>query len=98
MEPGLDRDNRITLLMHDVGMNESGQDYGGYFSPTDQFAQPYRIATVVKCSIWTFTSSENGIDILFIVALHTNSRISSIVSERRNHRSAVVRGRHGEFR
>ena len=35
-KPGLDRDNRITLLMHDVGMNESGQDYGGYFSPTDQ--------------------------------------------------------------
>ena len=35
-KPGLDRDNRITLLMHDVGMNGSGQDYGGYFSPTDQ--------------------------------------------------------------
>ncbi len=35
-KPGLDRDNRITLLMHDVGMNNSGQDYGGYFSPTDQ--------------------------------------------------------------
>ena len=35
-KPGLDRDNRITLLMHDVGMNQSGADYGGYFSPTDQ--------------------------------------------------------------
>ena len=35
-KPGLDRDNRITLLMHDVGMNNSGKDYGGYFSPTDQ--------------------------------------------------------------
>ena len=35
-KPGLDRDNRITLLMHDVGMNNSGQDYGGYFAPTDQ--------------------------------------------------------------
>ena len=35
-KPGLDRDNRITLLMHDVGMNDSGQDYGGYFAPTDQ--------------------------------------------------------------
>ena len=35
-KPGLDRDNRITLLMHDVGMNQSGKDYGGYFSPTDQ--------------------------------------------------------------
>ncbi len=35
-KPGLDRDNRITLLMHDVGMNESGKDYGGYFAPTDQ--------------------------------------------------------------
>ena len=35
-KPGLDRDNRITLLMHDVGQNGSGQDYGGYFSPTDQ--------------------------------------------------------------
>ena len=35
-KPGLDRDNRITLLMHDVGMNKSGKDYGGYFSPTDQ--------------------------------------------------------------
>lgn len=35
-KPGLDRDNRITLLMHDVGMNNSGQDYGGYFSPADQ--------------------------------------------------------------
>ena len=35
-KPGLDRDNRITLLMHDVGMNGSGQDYGGYFAPTDQ--------------------------------------------------------------
>ena len=34
--PGLDRDNRITLLMHDVGMNESGLDYGGYFAPADQ--------------------------------------------------------------
>ena len=35
-KPGLDRDNRITLLMHDVGMNGSGQDYGGYFAPADQ--------------------------------------------------------------
>ena len=35
-KPGLDRDNRITLLMHDVGMNDSGEDYGGYFSPVDQ--------------------------------------------------------------
>ena len=35
-KPGLDRDNRITLLMHDVGMNASGRDYGGYFSPADQ--------------------------------------------------------------
>ena len=35
-KPGLDRDNRITLLMHDVGMNNSGEDYGGYFSPVDQ--------------------------------------------------------------
>ena len=35
-KPGLDRDNRITLLMHDVGMNNSGEDYGGYFSPADQ--------------------------------------------------------------
>ena len=34
-QPGLDRDNRITLLFHDVGMNQSGQDYGGYFSPAD---------------------------------------------------------------
>ncbi len=35
-KPGLDGDNRITLLMHDVGMNNSGADYGGYFSPVDQ--------------------------------------------------------------
>ena len=35
-KPGLDRDNRITLLMHDVGMNGSGLEYGGYFAPTDQ--------------------------------------------------------------
>lgn len=35
-KPGIDRDNRITLLMHDVGMNASGRDYGGYFSPADQ--------------------------------------------------------------
>ena len=35
-KPGLDRDNRITLLMHDVGMNNSGADYGGYFAPADQ--------------------------------------------------------------
>ena len=35
-KPGLDRDNRLTLLMHDVGMNESGLDYGGYFAPADQ--------------------------------------------------------------
>jgi hypothetical protein len=35
-QPGLDRDNRITILFHDVGMNASGADYGGYFSPTDQ--------------------------------------------------------------
>lgn len=35
-KPGLDRDNRITLLMHDVGMNDSGENYGGYFSPVDQ--------------------------------------------------------------
>ena len=35
-KPGLDRDNRITLLMHDVGMNESGLEYGGYFAPADQ--------------------------------------------------------------
>ena len=35
-KPGLDRDNRITLLMHDVGMNDSGLDYGGYFAPADQ--------------------------------------------------------------
>ncbi len=35
LKPGLDRDNRITILFHDVGMNESGQDYGGYFAPQD---------------------------------------------------------------
>ncbi len=35
-QPGLDRDNKITILFHDVGMNASGKDYGGYFSPTDQ--------------------------------------------------------------
>lgn len=35
-KPGIDRDNRITLLMHDVGMNNSGEDYGGYFASTDQ--------------------------------------------------------------
>ncbi len=35
-QPGLDRENRITILFHDVGMNASGADYGGYFSPTDQ--------------------------------------------------------------
>ena len=35
-KPGLDRDNHITLLMHDVGMNDSGLEYGGYFSSTDQ--------------------------------------------------------------
>ena len=34
-QPGLDRDNRITILFHDVGMNASGQGYGGYFSPVD---------------------------------------------------------------
>ena len=34
--PGLDRDNRVTLLMHDVGLNDSAKDIGGYFSPTDQ--------------------------------------------------------------
>ena len=34
--PGLDRDNRVTLLLHDVGLNNSAQDIGGYFSPTDQ--------------------------------------------------------------
>ena len=35
-KPGLDRDARITLLIHDVGLNDSAQDIGGYFSPTDQ--------------------------------------------------------------
>lgn len=35
-KPGIDRDNRITLLMHDVGMNNSGEDYGGYFASVDQ--------------------------------------------------------------
>jgi hypothetical protein len=35
-KPGLDRDNHITLLMHDVGMNGSGLEYGGYFAPADQ--------------------------------------------------------------
>ena len=35
-KPGLDRDNHITLLMHDVGMNGSGLEYGGYFSSADQ--------------------------------------------------------------
>lgn len=34
-QPGLDRDNKITILFHDVGMNKSANDYGGYFSPTD---------------------------------------------------------------
>jgi len=34
-QPGLDRDNKITILFHDVGMNMSAKDYGGYFSPTD---------------------------------------------------------------
>ena len=36
-QPGYDKDNKITILFHDVGMNESGQDYGGYFSPIDQY-------------------------------------------------------------
>ncbi len=35
-QPGLDRDNKITILFHDVGMNMSARDYGGYFSPIDQ--------------------------------------------------------------
>lgn len=35
-KPGLDRDARVTLLIHDVGLNGSAQDIGGYFSPTDQ--------------------------------------------------------------
>ena len=35
-KPGLDRDNHITLLMHDVGMNGSGLEYGGYFASADQ--------------------------------------------------------------
>ena len=34
--PGLDLDTRITLLMHDVGANNSGKDFGGYFSSVDQ--------------------------------------------------------------
>ena len=34
--PGLDLDTRITLLMHDVGANNSGKEFGGYFSSTDQ--------------------------------------------------------------
>ena len=34
--PGLDLDTKITLLMHDVGANNSGRDFGGYFSSTDQ--------------------------------------------------------------
>jgi len=35
-KPGLDRDGRVTLLMHDVGANGSSQNFGGYFSPTDE--------------------------------------------------------------
>ena len=35
-KPGIDRDNHITLLMHDVGMNGSGLEYGGYFAAVDQ--------------------------------------------------------------
>lgn len=35
-KPGIDRDNHITLLMHDVGMNGSGLEYGGYFASVDQ--------------------------------------------------------------
>ncbi|HIC16744.1 TPA: hypothetical protein EYO77_01380, partial [Candidatus Poribacteria bacterium] len=27
--PGLDRDSRFTLLLHDVGNNKSARDYGG---------------------------------------------------------------------
>ena len=34
--PGLDRDSRFTLLLHDVGNDKSGRDYGGYFDPADQ--------------------------------------------------------------
>lgn len=34
--PGLDLDTRITLLMHDVGANNSGKQFGGYFSSVDQ--------------------------------------------------------------
>ncbi len=34
--PGLDLDTRITLLMHDVGSNNSGEKFGGYFSSVDQ--------------------------------------------------------------
>ncbi|MDE0300847.1 MAG: T9SS type A sorting domain-containing protein [Candidatus Poribacteria bacterium] len=34
--PGLDLDTKITLLMHDVGANNSGEEFGGYFSPADQ--------------------------------------------------------------
>lgn len=36
-QPGLDRDHRITILMHDVGNNASAKDFGGYFSPTDLY-------------------------------------------------------------
>ena len=34
--PGLDLDTRITLLMHDVGANNSGREFGGYFTSVDQ--------------------------------------------------------------
>ena len=34
--PGLDRDSRFMLLLHDVGNNKSARDYGGYFSSADQ--------------------------------------------------------------
>ncbi|MCG9128404.1 T9SS type A sorting domain-containing protein [Candidatus Poribacteria bacterium] len=34
-KPGIDRENKITILLHDVGLNKSGHDFGGYFSPTD---------------------------------------------------------------
>ena len=56
--PGLDRDSRFTLLLHDVGNNKSARDYGGYFHRQIR-THWIQIVIGAKFFLWISTLTDN---------------------------------------
>ena len=97
-KPGLDRDNRITLLMHDVGMNNSGADYGGYFAPADQLPTAPNSNRREMLYMDIFQFRERSRRTFYSSLAHEFAHLVNWFQKRWNNRPTMVRGRHGILR